>query len=756
MADTYFDYHNQFNDIEILEKAIDCYEKAKKYCPDNCSLLDLSLLNVQYELAICLKETNETKKSLSHLKNIELYLDKNFNTNSINSKNYELVFYKLALLEEKYKTSQSISVREEAIQTIRSFARSSFIKTDKSAKKLDVIGWLKSFALVFNIPISTLFPELNGIYSMASEEETNYVQKRCDQIKKGLTELQTNCQMTYGINLREHQKEAYHSILDDISIHGLNGGYLTLPTGAGKTIVMLLKTFAVRMPTLIVVPTTLLMDQTIEKIKEISPGTQVSRFDGNAKDRFAGQIMVTTYQSLEQDFNNHRRLSLKEFGLVWADEAHSALTESRSKIIQEMKKSSLVLGLTATDQYNTKRAKGAFSKVSDIFGNQLFKTDLITLINNQSLSGVKIVRVKVPAAQHRFKVKPKQKAENDYSKEELELILNQKKNIDIVQDIYLNEHDPDTGEPLFGKPALVFCSSIMHAETVTASLNENISNIKGEGTWAACIHSKMSKKTIREIIQKHKDGLIHILAGDKKFIEGYDNPMDTVAFNLRPTRSLVMATQRGGRLLRYHQDKEHAIIIEVEYPEFGDQIFFDEMLDGNRRIGVSEPEEENCVEPRKTANYQVEWPSMRPQINMEEPHFEEFQSHQDSNNFESNQTFNNYGTINFNQKINVNTQTSNIKNNTIVINNYMFPSPGDSYSTYNPFQDYIFNNNHYNYCPQTYNNYGMQTAQYNNYGPQTHNNDMQKTQCMEPCESTIFNSADDSEGEYDNWFDKIT
>jgi len=333
---------------------------------------------VRYELATFLKESFQFEKFFTQILEIECYLGKVFKNNIITEKNCELVFYRLAVLFEKYDRLKDDKYRLEAIALINKFYSDPFV--------YDIVGYLRHFTGIFQCQNCIFTPETED-YAVSPFRKT--------QILEGLNKLiETNFSIKYGIILKDHQKDSYEALAQHIQyFDDLKGGYLHLPTGSGKTYIMLLQILATRIPTLILVPRTALMDQTIENIKKISPDTRVTRYDGHAKEVFSGQIMVTTYQMLEKDFRTHRRIPLELFGQVWADEAHNALTAKQAEIIRALQTRSLVLGLTATDYFNGKRPKNAFSHVEDVFGTKIHEVDLVTLIENGSLSPVKNVIV---------------------------------------------------------------------------------------------------------------------------------------------------------------------------------------------------------------------------------------------------------------------------------------------------------------------------------------------------------------------------
>lgn len=143
----------------------------------------------------------------------------------------------------------------------------------------------------------------------------------------------------YGIELGQHQVDAINAVLS------ANSGLLEAGTGSGKTYCnaaicdIYNKKYNFR--TLTIVPTTDLVQQTIESFQKLNLDT--GEYSGSKKDLNHSHI-VCTWQSV---INNPELMRL--FQLVVCDEAHAATGKSLQKLLNEYGSHIVVrIGLTGT------------------------------------------------------------------------------------------------------------------------------------------------------------------------------------------------------------------------------------------------------------------------------------------------------------------------------------------------------------------------------------------------------------------------
>ena len=148
------------------------------------------------------------------------------------------------------------------------------------------------------------------------------------------------------IQLRdEDQPEAFQSLLDNQS------GTLNLSCGKGKTIIALKATAAFKVPTLIVVNTTALLEQWKEEIQRHLGVDSVGIIQGKNRDWQGHPIVLAMVHSLSFNKESWPREFREYFGLVLYDEGHhmSAPVFARSADLFYGKRFSLTATAARTD-----------------------------------------------------------------------------------------------------------------------------------------------------------------------------------------------------------------------------------------------------------------------------------------------------------------------------------------------------------------------------------------------------------------------
>lgn len=105
---------------------------------------------------------------------------------------------------------------------------------------------------------------------------------------------------------------------------------------------------------------------------------------------------------------------------------------------------------------------------------------------------------------------------------------------------------------------LAFASGIEHAENIANMLNSF-------GVPSAVVHSKLKDKDERDKrIKAHKNGEIRCLVGNNIFTTGYDHPPLDFIIDLQPTMSVAKHVQKYGRGMRPSREtyKENCLILD--------------------------------------------------------------------------------------------------------------------------------------------------------------------------------------------------
>ncbi len=106
-----------------------------------------------------------------------------------------------------------------------------------------------------------------------------------------------------------------------------------------------------------------------------------------------------------------------------------------------------------------------------------------------------------------------------------------------------------------GKPAIVFATSVAHAEHVATAF-------RAAGYKALSLNGGTGRDVRRMAVEDYRRGAIQIMTSCDIFSEGFDLPGIHAAIMLRPTSSLGLFLQQIGRALRTAPGKTEALILD--------------------------------------------------------------------------------------------------------------------------------------------------------------------------------------------------
>ena len=320
-------------------------------------------------------------------------------------------------------------------------------------------------------------------------------------------------------NVRKSFQAKYRSVL------------LTLPTGAGKTVIFSEITRLAGLKgasVLILVHRKELIDQAGDKLTKanvkygiIAAGRKESK----------SNVQVASVQTLINRLNNPN-----QFDLIIIDEAHHAVANSWRKIF-DFYKSAIKLGVTATPMRMTGAGLG------EIFDKLIIGSTIPELVEQKYLA-----EHEVYAPPNKLNLDKIRTIRGDYSKKEVEDELDK---VDIVGDAVENYRR--LGQ---NKPAIAFCISVKHGQYVT-------NKFKQAGYTAELITGSMKSDDRKTLIDNFKDGKVQILVSIDVVSEGFDVEGCYVAILLRPTQSEALYIQQVGRVLRPEPNKVAIVLDHV-------------------------------------------------------------------------------------------------------------------------------------------------------------------------------------------------
>lgn len=381
--------------------------------------------------------------------------------------------------------------------------------------------------------------------------------------------------------LYEHQKKIIRDTTEFLR-SGHHRGYIEAPTGTGKTVlfVTLAEAFGYQAETppkiLVVTPTKDLVRQTLGGSKGdkgfagFAPHMSVGTFYSDTPTGMRGldaQVTITTYTSLaklaatpitttDDEGKRHTRLVNlvnERFDIIFLDEGHKALGASSRRIINDIKPDALIIGFTATPDYHASRS------LESLLPAMIHRLDLKEAIGLGMLSPVIPIALPAPhTTAQEFSVGALGEYENKSLKQ---LISNTSRNRMVVS----------IAAQLIqaGNTPIIACipgDTMAHPHLIADMLGEQfIDDETGipRRIRVSAITSAISAAARQNIYAELEKGTIDALTYIDVLTEGWDSQRANVIINARPTRSLVAARQRTGRILRTKADGRPALAVDI-------------------------------------------------------------------------------------------------------------------------------------------------------------------------------------------------
>lgn len=326
--------------------------------------------------------------------------------------------------------------------------------------------------------------------------------------------------------LRSYQQE----VVDKVYAKG--GGLISLPTGAGKTIIGLRLVQMFDMPTLITVHTNELLYQWKDEIKR-HLGVDCSLVGDGHKDFSA--ITVATLQTLGSMIRagELRRL---EYGMFLMDECHRIGADVAYSIAMRCT-ARIRVGLTAT----AKRTDNADLKIFAATGPITVNLTPCDLIRAGYLAKPRLTLVSVGGSPGFFS--------QSWAKEYVaQIVTNDERNEKIVDQVVRLVRE--------GKQTYVHVERINHLELLYNAIAKEIGKENVARIWG-----RVSTKDRQRMLKQFKECKINVLVGTI-LKEGVDLPaMDAIVL-AGGLSSPVALVQKVGRVLRRNERFDYAEIID--------------------------------------------------------------------------------------------------------------------------------------------------------------------------------------------------
>jgi len=332
------------------------------------------------------------------------------------------------------------------------------------------------------------------------------------------------------MQLRDYQVEAITNVKKSF-LNDAKSVLLTLPTGAGKTVIFSQITKLAKLKgsnVLILVHRKELIDQAGDKLTKANVKYGIIAAGHKPID---SNVQVASVQTLINRLNNVWIPSI-----IIIDEAHHAVASSWQKIFNYYK-DTLKLGVTATPMRMTGAGLG------EVFDDLIVGSTIPELVELGHLA-----KHEVYAPPNKLNLDKIRTIRGDFNKKEVEDELDK---VDIVGDAV--ENYKKLGQ---NKPAIAFCISVKHGQYVT-------NKFKQAGYTAELITGSMKSDDRKTLVDNFKNGKVQILVSIDVVSEGFDVENCSVAILLRPTQSEGLYIQQVGRVLRPEPNKTAIVLDHV-------------------------------------------------------------------------------------------------------------------------------------------------------------------------------------------------
>ena len=304
---------------------------------------------------------------------------------------------------------------------------------------------------------------------------------------------------------------------------------LLSPTASGKSLIIYLLARYYNKKTVIIVPTTSLVEQMSKDFKDYGYDKEICKIY-SGQPVFDSDITITTWQS----FSKAPKNVLESFDVVVGDEAHLFKAQTLKNILEKMKKTAVRIGTTGTldgTEVHRLQLEGLFGPVKKVVSSyQLMEEGTIANINIDCV----ILR-------HTKQRKMTYQEEMDY------LVSHQGRNQFITNLV----------ASLKGNTLVLFQYVEKHGEVLYPMLEGRVKDLH----YVYGGTDTEDRESVREVVEKSKDSVI--LASYGTFSTGVNiKRIDNIVF-ASPSKSRIRNLQSIGRGLRKTEGKDKMRLFDI-------------------------------------------------------------------------------------------------------------------------------------------------------------------------------------------------
>jgi superfamily II DNA or RNA helicase len=320
---------------------------------------------------------------------------------------------------------------------------------------------------------------------------------------------------------------------------GVRRQLITLPTGAGKTVVFCAIARARNARTLVLAHREELLDQAAGKFKMIWPEASVGKVKAEVNE-LGRQVTVASVQTACRP-NRLEELRSQDFDLLIIDEAHHAPADSYRAVIEglgflEDDSRRLLLGVTATARRGDGAALGA------IFQKITFERSIGAMIRAGYLADLRGLRVQTQTDLQGVTIR-----QGDFAAGELAAVVNcEDRNRLIVE-----AHQKHAR----GLLTVAFCVDVQHTKDLAEEFQK-------AGVKAAPVWGDMPREDRKQVLADLAERRLDVVTNCNLLTEGFDLEQLGCLLMARPTKSQGLYIQMVGRGARPYPGKAECLIID--------------------------------------------------------------------------------------------------------------------------------------------------------------------------------------------------
>lgn len=430
------------------------------------------------------------------------------------------------------KYSSEITCVEEAMlkidKTNLNAATSNVLRRCASATNPEYKNKLKMRLPIYKTPRVLYWYEEGDRYIYIPRGRFDFLKEKMPDTKWNYSNACSDgktIEVSFKGTIREEQHEAIERLTRE------NLGILQADTGWGKTVAGLYMIASLKINTLIIVSSTSIQSQWLDKIKTFleyegvgkKKDPFVGRIDGKKKSPL-GNIDVAIDKSLSKYVNLKELLS--QYGMIIVDECQHIGSVTFDTILRNAPVKR-IYGLSATPKRTDELTSvikmycGPVKAIGRIRKDNSIKKVLVPRYTNTRI------------------------LEKNYSNAEMlkQLSEDKARNYLIFKDI--------TSEYNTGRQIIVLTERMDHLKTLEEMLGKSLENV-------FVIHGKVTTKKREEIIEKMtnlQNAPFVLLATSKSVGEGFDLPSLNTLFQVLPISADIRVNQHSGRIERTYETK---------------------------------------------------------------------------------------------------------------------------------------------------------------------------------------------------------